>query len=127
MTFRDQATSESRRSLATSILANYAADDPGSLADLLMSADAKQSATLFPVAEKIAAGVLPLFQAEIEKRAAFQWGDAPPDPAWVRLDPASKSRIEAAHGSLDDHFAFCQTMPLDEFLSLAEAIRKSGR
>ena len=126
LTFRDHSKTESQRSLATSILADYAADDAASLADLLMSADATQYVVLFPVAQKAAGAVQPVLQAEIEKRAAFQWDDAPPDPAWVPLDPASKSRIEAAQGSLDDHFAFCQTVPLDGFLSLAEGLRKSG-
>ena len=48
-----------------------------------MSADPKQYATLFPVAQKAAAQVLPVFQAEIEKRATPEWGDAPRDPSWV--------------------------------------------
>ena len=126
LTFRDPARADSERSLATSILADYAADDPGRLAELLMSAEPKQYATLFPVAQKVAAEVLPVFQAEIEKRATSQWGDAPLDPGWVPPDPAWKGRFEAAHGFLDEHFAFCQTMAMDEFLSLAEGLRKSG-
>jgi formylglycine-generating enzyme required for sulfatase activity len=125
-TFRDPARSESERSLATSILADYAADDPGRLADLLMSAEDKPYAALFPVAEKMAGGVLPLFRAEIEKKATFEWGDAPLDPAWAAPDPAWKSRIETAQGFVGERFAFCQAMPLEEFLSLAEALRKSG-
>ena len=36
------------------------------------------------------------------------------------------SRIESAQGMLAERFAFCQTMPLDEFLTTAEALRKSG-
>ena len=36
------------------------------------------------------------------------------------------SRIESAQGILSERFAFCQTMPLDEFLTTAEALRKSG-
>jgi serine/threonine protein kinase/formylglycine-generating enzyme required for sulfatase activity len=122
--FRDPARDDSKRSLATSILADYAAHDPSRLADALMSAEAKPYATLFPVAEKIAADVIPVLQAEIGKRASFQWNDPPLDPA--PPDPAWKRRFESAHGVLDEHFAFCQTMPMDEFLTLAEELRKSG-
>ena len=32
-------------------------------------------------------------------------------------------RIESAQGMLAERFAFCQTMPLDEFLTTAEALR----
>ena len=47
-TFRDQGKPESERSLATSILSDYAADRPDVLADLLMDAAPPQFATLFP-------------------------------------------------------------------------------
>ena len=36
------------------------------------------------------------------------------------------AKIEAAGGMLAERFAFCQTMPLEEFLATAEALRKSG-
>jgi serine/threonine protein kinase/formylglycine-generating enzyme required for sulfatase activity len=126
LTFRDPAKADSERSLATSILADYAADDPGRLADLLMSAEAKQYATLFDVAQKTTAQVVPVLEAEIEKRATPQWGDPPLNPKWANPDPSRNSQFESAQGFLDDHFAFCQTMPLDELLSLAERLRKSG-
>ena len=41
-------------------------------------------------------------------------------------DAALVARIEAAGGLLAERFAFCQTMPLDEFLATAEALRPSG-
>ncbi len=69
LTFQDPSKSDSERSLATSILADYAANDAERLADVLMSADAKPFATLFPVAQRMAGEVLPLLQAEIEKSA----------------------------------------------------------
>ena len=40
--------------------------------------------------------------------------------------PPSPSQIESAQGMLAERFAFCQTMPLDEFLTTAEALRHSG-
>ena len=44
--------SEAEHELATSILANYAADDPDRLASLLMAADPKAYLALFPIAER---------------------------------------------------------------------------
>ena len=48
--FRDKARPETEHILATSILADYASDDPDLLAELLMIADPKAYARPFPVA-----------------------------------------------------------------------------
>jgi formylglycine-generating enzyme required for sulfatase activity len=124
--FGDEGRPESEHDLATDILADYAADDPDRLAALLMAADPKAYLALFPIAERQAATVLPLFRAELARRATRDWNDPPLDPSWTRPDPASIERIEAARGRLADRFAFCQAMPLDEFLATAEALRPSG-
>jgi eukaryotic-like serine/threonine-protein kinase len=65
--FRDAGRLESERSFATTILIDYGVDDPPLLADLLMEAGPKAYASLFPVAQQQAAGVLPVLQAEIAK------------------------------------------------------------
>ena len=67
--FRDTGRSESERNFATTLLADYAGDDPALLADLLMDAEPKAYAFLFPIAQRQAAKTLPLFQAEIQKKA----------------------------------------------------------
>jgi eukaryotic-like serine/threonine-protein kinase len=46
--FRDASRPETERSVATYILADYAADQPQILADLLLDADAEQFAVLYP-------------------------------------------------------------------------------
>jgi eukaryotic-like serine/threonine-protein kinase len=66
---RDTGRSESERNFATTLLADYASDEPALLADLLMDADPKSFATLFPIAQKQASRTLPVFQAEIQKEA----------------------------------------------------------
>jgi serine/threonine protein kinase len=68
--FRDAGRFESERSFATTILIDYASDDPRLLADLLMDAGPKAYAGLFPVAQQQAAGVLPVLKAEIAKSLA---------------------------------------------------------
>ena len=124
--FQAKGRPETEHTLATDILADYASDEPDRLAELLMVSDPKAYVSLFPVAEEDADQVLPVFQAELAKRATYSWNDPPLNSSWIKPDPSLVSRIESAQGILSDRFAFCQTMLLDEFLTTAEALRKSG-
>jgi formylglycine-generating enzyme required for sulfatase activity len=117
---------ESEHTQATNILSDYASDDGDRLAELLMVSDDKAYRSLFPVAEKRAEQVLPIFQAELGKRATYSWDDPPLNPSWTKPDPALVSRIESRQGLLKERFAFCETMRLEEFQSITEALRKSG-
>jgi formylglycine-generating enzyme required for sulfatase activity len=65
--FRDPRRSDSERTFATTLLADYASDDPGLLADLLMDSGPKAFASLFPAMERQAAGAVPVFQAELAR------------------------------------------------------------
>jgi formylglycine-generating enzyme required for sulfatase activity/energy-coupling factor transporter ATP-binding protein EcfA2 len=124
--FRDKKRPGSERNLATNILTDYASDDPDLIAKLLMDADPKVYASLFPIAQEQAAKTLPLFQAELAKKPTYSWNDPPLDPFWTTPDSTLTGKIESAQGMLTGRFAFCQTMPLEEFLTTAEAIRPSG-
>jgi len=108
--FRDTGRSESERNFATTILADCAADDPERLAELLLAADLKAYVTLFPVAEHQAAKTLPVFQAELAKKATFDWSDPPLEETWTKPNAALAGRIESAGGLVDERFAFCQVM-----------------
>ena len=130
--FRDKKRPGTERALATSILKDYASDNAALVADLLMDADPKLMdadpkayAAFFSIAQAQAAKTLPLFQEEIRKKA-FSWDDPSLDPAWTKPDTALVGKIEMGEGMLTERFAFCQTMPLDEFLTTAECLRKSG-
>ena len=124
--FKEKERPESEHKLATNILTDYASDDPDRLAELLMVSDPKAFLSLFPVAEKRAEQIFPVFQAELAKKATYSWNDPPLDPSWTKPDAALMTRIAAVQGILAERFAVCQTMPLDEFLTTAEALRKSG-
>jgi len=67
--FRDAQRPASERSLATNLLFDYAGDDPDLIAGLLMVADPKAYSILFPIAQRQAPKFVPLFQAEIAKKA----------------------------------------------------------
>ena len=123
--FRDKERPETERSFATNILADYAGDQPNVLVDVMLDAEPKPFGILFPTAERQSRDTLPLLEAEINKKLTPNWNDAPLDDSWAKTDVAAVGRIEASHGLVDARFAFCQTMPLDEFLSLADALRNS--
>ncbi len=67
-----------------------------------------------------------VFLGELAKKATYSWEDPPLDTTWAKPDATLVSRIESAQGILAERFGFCQTMPLDEFLTTAEAFRRSG-
>src|SRR5208282_4282101 len=66
--YRDGKRRETERSLATDILADYAADNPQRLADLLMDADEKQFAVIFPKLKDRGEQGVPVLTAEIDRK-----------------------------------------------------------
>jgi serine/threonine protein kinase/formylglycine-generating enzyme required for sulfatase activity len=67
--FRDRDSERaSERTLATNLLADYTADNPQRLADLLMDADDKQFAVIYPKLKERSEQSLPLLTGEIDKK-----------------------------------------------------------
>jgi formylglycine-generating enzyme required for sulfatase activity len=65
--YRDATRRETERSLATDILAEYAADNPQLLADLLMDADDRQFAVIYPKFKDLGDHGLSVLTGEIDK------------------------------------------------------------
>jgi formylglycine-generating enzyme required for sulfatase activity len=125
--FRDKLRlGKSDHTQAANILADYAGDDPRLLADLLMNADPKAYAAFFPLARDQAGATLPLLHDELAKKATISWDDPPVHPSWTNPNAAVVTKIKAWRGMLTERFAFCQAMPLGDFLSTAETLGKSG-
>jgi eukaryotic-like serine/threonine-protein kinase len=124
--YRDAKRRETERSLATAILSDYAADRPPVLADLLLDADDKQFAVLYPRFQAHGERGLALLRAELGRQAQPRWNDPPLDPTWRQPDAALVRQLEGAHGLLGERYAFCQTMPLEDFAAIAEALRPCG-
>src|SRR5262249_7084199 len=95
-------------------------------ANRLMDADPKEYAACFAVAQYHEPLTLPLLRAEIDKKLQLSWNDLPLDPSWTTPDSTLAGKIEAAQGMLTERFAFCQMMPLEEFVKVAESLRKTG-
>jgi serine/threonine protein kinase/formylglycine-generating enzyme required for sulfatase activity len=124
--FRNPKRSESERSFATSILADYAAAKPELLADLCMDANARQFAVLFPRIKLVAEQAQVVFSGALKKRLEPQWQDPPLDPSWRPPDAAVIAQLEAAQGLMQERFAVCHTLPLADFSAIADKLRPSG-
>jgi serine/threonine protein kinase/formylglycine-generating enzyme required for sulfatase activity/Flp pilus assembly protein TadD len=124
--FRDKSRPDTEHTLATNVLADYARDDPARLAELLMIADSKASRTFYRVAERHSEKVMPTLRGEITRDLAPPGNDPPLETAWSTPSADLQSRITDAGGMVAERFAFCQTMPLDELETTAEALRTSG-
>jgi formylglycine-generating enzyme required for sulfatase activity/tRNA A-37 threonylcarbamoyl transferase component Bud32 len=74
--FRDHERSETERTLATSILTDYAVDQPQALAELVMHADTRQFAAVFPKLRQHGQRALVLLEHEVDKALP---SDAAPD------------------------------------------------
>src|SRR5262249_23614172 len=66
--YRSKGRPDSERSFATNILADYAADKPQVLADLLMDAEDKQFAVFYPMIKAQGEEGVPLLTSEIAKK-----------------------------------------------------------
>jgi serine/threonine protein kinase/formylglycine-generating enzyme required for sulfatase activity len=96
------------------------------VANRLMDASPQAYAACFSIAEYHEPLTSPLLRLELARKLMFSWDDPPLDPPWTTPDPTLTGKIESAQGMLTERFAFCQTMPLDEFVKVAEAFRPSG-
>jgi serine/threonine protein kinase/formylglycine-generating enzyme required for sulfatase activity len=124
--FRDQHRPESERSLATNLLADFAADRPDMLAELAKDADARQYAVLLPRLQEHRERVAALMEQELSRTVSSAWKDAPLDPTWATPEPALVEKVEKAQGLVAERFALCQAMPQDQFVAVAERLRRSG-
>ena len=100
-------------SLATNILADYAADQPQVLADLLMDADEKQFAVIYPKFKDQGEQGLPVLTGEIDKKL-------PPD-----LPSSDENREKLAKRQANAAVALLQDEPAGEGLAAAEAQPRS--
>ncbi|MBV9124395.1 MAG: formylglycine-generating enzyme family protein, partial [Planctomycetes bacterium] len=63
---------------------------------------------------------------ELDQTCTSEWVDKPLDPSWQTVEPALVRQVEQAQGMVAERFALCQTLPLTQFPSLAEGLRRSG-
>ncbi len=124
--FRDSAHGDQERRLATTLLAAYLKDDPKSLTDLVVAADAPAFAILFPVLRGHQQAASEQLLAVLKPADAPPWNDPPAAPTWDEPSAAVRTAVEAAQGMLADRFGFCASLPRDEFQRVAESLDAGG-
>lgn len=124
--FEDPARGELKKTLATSLLAEYAATDVEALTNLVVAADPVSDGILFPVLQKHPADAIRHLESILAQRLIPDWKDQPLNPAWMGPSPTVRAKIESAHGMIGERFAFCQDMPWETFVEVAETLRASG-
>ncbi len=124
--FKDQARSELARTLATSLLADYVAQDPETLIELILTADAPSDKALFPVLKRHLDVAVKRFESILDRSVKPNWRDGPLDKNWVEPDSAIQASIESSHGMIGERFAYVVDMPMDKFIDVAEKLRTSG-
>ena len=124
--FRNHELGELQQALATSTLADYAADDVHQLADLVKDATPRQFAELFPVLARHGEAAIGELECELDMVARPRWTDAPPDPTWRDIPALVRHSIEAAAGMVEDRFVFCQTIPYPRFREVIEPLGNCG-
>jgi formylglycine-generating enzyme required for sulfatase activity len=122
--FRDP--NSNRRRLAASILANLELSDPDALVEFLPNADPEQFRILIQKLNGQDQRLVNRLLAVLMESVAPRWDYPPLDPALASPDPVDSDRIVRADGLLGPHFGLCQTMPLDEFVALADRLRGAG-
>ena len=124
--YRDPKRRESERSLVTEVLADYADDKPDVLAELVKDADETQFAVMFSRLQEHGNAAIPLLESELQRTLTPDWQDPQLSVKWRAVDPLLVTQIEAAKGLVTERFAYCQSMPLDQFPAICEALRPSG-
>jgi serine/threonine protein kinase/formylglycine-generating enzyme required for sulfatase activity len=124
-TLRDHSRPEAERTIANNLIRAYA-DRPEDLVDLVQSADPELFDLLVGRLAHTPGQAIALLEQALDEPPPPQWNDPPLDPTWVTPDPKLTARIDQGQGLLAERFAFCQTMPLEVFVEVAEALRPSG-
>ena len=124
--FRDRSEDRGNEpTVAANILADYAFDQPETLAKLIVDVNDAQFNALYPALAKHGSSVKDLLMAVLDDKVMPRWTDASPDRSWREPSAAVKQRIEAAEGLITESFALFQTMPYRVFEEVAGELRKS--
>jgi formylglycine-generating enzyme required for sulfatase activity/serine/threonine protein kinase len=126
MIFSDRDHVAGQRELAIALLTDYAADDPDTLARVIVEASPQQYASLFPLLAKHRQRIVELMTRKLAEVARPDWKDPQLNPAWTQPDAAIAKEIEAANGLLAERFALCHGLPLARFTAVADGLRASG-
>jgi serine/threonine protein kinase/formylglycine-generating enzyme required for sulfatase activity/tetratricopeptide (TPR) repeat protein len=126
--YHDRQQDAARRAIAMNLVETFATGDPTFLADVLVTSGdpARWEKGLPALAARRSEAVAWLHRElalDPEQSLLPKWEETPLDPTWGAADPGFVRQIEAGLGIVAERFAFCQTVPLDDFPALAEGLR----
>ena len=140
--YLDGKREATERALATDVLADYAAGDPVTLTRLARGATERQFGVVFgklaarPEAVRLLEESLAVGMRKEDREVRNETESSLPHSSLLDshsssshfspVDAATVARLAAAQGFIDERFAWCQTMPWDEFLEVAQRLRNSG-
>lgn len=93
---------------------------------LIEDAQPEQFLKLIPLLENHRDAAIGWLAAELRRKAAPDWRDAPLNPAWGELPGETIAKVEAAQGLAAERLALVQTLPLADFESLAAEMARHG-
>ena len=131
--YTDEQASLDERVIAGIVLTDFFRTDgdvrAALLADLVLDADSGQFRFVFPslpgLSDEHREAVIERLSDELQTRPDPKWRDVALDDA-LPADPAVVERLKNAQGMCRERFALCQALLLDEFPSLADALRLQG-
>ena len=124
--FADSQVGELERSLATSLLADYAANDLERLTQFICQAEPKQFSILYPVLERHGDEAARQLSDVLHLQPTPTWNDPVIPADWAAVESELQRRIIAADGIIHPCFAFCQTLPIRQWEAVADGLSRSG-
>ncbi len=123
--FRDRSAAEQRYAAAV-VCADYAADRPEILADLVTEAEPRQLTVLMSRLQAKADSVVPLLERELTLSCAPEWEKTHLSASLQPVDVNITQQIEASDGMLTDAFGFCVTLPRERFKTVNDHLAAAG-
>ena len=123
--FRNATSTDTQRTVAVSILADYGKGDFELLASLLVDAKPQQFGILIQALQQNREESIAFLKQHLERKPAVVWKNDQ-SAGFPVAESAAVAAIEAADGFVHDQFAFCQTLPFEDFQTVAESLSKCG-
>src|SRR5262249_33407004 len=117
---------DDRRQVATELLIEFARDDPDTLVRLNLDAEPRSYGPLIEALKPHGLRAQKALGAVLAESMLPKWDDPPLDPPWSQPDPALEKVFGEADGMIGERFAFCQSIILDDFITLGGRLRVAG-
>jgi len=112
--------------IAARLVARLAGEQPLLLADLVVDTGAEVFTELFPALRHRRRDVIPHLKQLASATLRAEWADEPQDPHWQPVPAAAAAMITRARGLVEERYAFCLELPLDELSGLCQQLHTAG-